>query len=303
MSTHIKLEELEQYKNMELLARQVVEGFITGLHKSPFHGFSVEFSEHRVYNPGESTRHIDWKLLGRSDKLFVKRYEDETNLRCHLVIDTSSSMYYPQNTLNKIKFSAYAAAAITFMLRKQRDAFALSLVNDGVVYNTPARSTLSHQQIIFNKLDEVLAAEPKQVPSRLAHSLHQLAETMHKRSLVVIFSDMMEDPNNMEELFGALQHLRFMKHEVILFHVAHKETELQFEFGNRPYLFEDVETGATLKIMPTQVKEHYLKKMVDFKTALMETCRKYKVEYNEAFVSDDFNQVLLPFFVKRAGLK
>src|SRR6476620_6104889 len=193
-------QEVQQLSHLELLARQVVEGFITGLHKSPFHGFSVEFAEHRLYNTGESTKHIDWKLFGRSDKLFVKRYEEETNLRCNLVIDNSSSMHYPapekgdRNFLNKISFSIHAAAALIYMLRQQRDAVGLSIFSDKSELQTESKSSSVHHKYLFNELERLLARKQENQRSTTSASkvLHEIAESIHKRSLVVIFSDMME---------------------------------------------------------------------------------------------------------------
>ncbi len=241
--------EVQAISHLELLARQIVEGFITGLHKSPFHGFSVEFAEHRLYNTGESTRHIDWKLYGRSDKLFVKRYEEETNLRCQIVIDNSSSMHYPEpdkkhpEKLNKITFSVYCAAAVMQMLKQQRDAVGLSIFAEKIETQTPARSSSVHHKLLYHKLEEALTShrEGKQSRTSAADALHQVAENIHKRSMVIVFSDMFENvAGNMEELFGALQHLKHNKHEVILFHVVDKNREINFEFENRPYLFVDL---------------------------------------------------------------
>lgn len=303
MNTTISQENLLQTGNLEFLAKQVVEGFITGLHKSPFHGFSVEFAEHRLYNTGESTKHIDWKLFARTDKLFVKRYEEETNLRCQVIVDCSSSMYYPQNQQSKIQFSAFAAASIMYMLKKQRDASGLSLIDESIQFHTPCKSNSTHQKLLFNKLEEVLRSTPVQRKSNLASSLHQIAEMIHKRSLVVIFSDMLQNmASDNDELFAALQHLKFNKHEVILFHVEDEKTEVQFEFANRPYLFTDSETGERLKLFPNQVKESYTKAIEQYRHQVKLKCAQYKIDLVEAHIGNDFSQVLLPFLVKRSKL-
>ncbi len=230
----VNYNEVQSLSHLELLARQVVEGFITGLHKSPFHGFSVEFAEHRLYNTGESTRHIDWKLFGRTDKLFVKRYEEETNLRCHLVVDNSSSMHYPEtkNTkglLNKINFSVHCAAALIYMMRQQRDAVGLTVFSDKIDLQTQVRSSSLHHKMLFAKLEELLedGGTDKRKTSTAA-AIDFLAESIHKRSLVVIFSDMFDNMNEQEKLFKSLQHLKHNKHEVILFHVTDKKHELDF---------------------------------------------------------------------------
>jgi uncharacterized protein (DUF58 family) len=302
MNNTIRQEQLLQTGNLEFLAKQVVEGFITGLHKSPFHGFSVEFAEHRLYNSGESTKHIDWKLFARTDKLFIKRYEEETNLRCQLIIDASSSMFFPTDGLNKIRFSAYAAASLIHMLKKQRDASGISLIADDILFHSPCKSSSTHQKLLYTKLDELLAQNTPNRKSNIAANLHQLAEMIHKRSLVIIFSDMLQNTAEDDELFAALQHLKYNKHEVILFHVEDKKTEIAFEFPNRPYVFIDSETGEKMKLFPSQIKEHYIKAVEAYRHSLKLKCAQYKIDLVEAEVNEDFSQILLPFLVKRSKL-
>lgn len=298
----IPREELEKLGNFELLARQVVEGFITGLHKSPFHGFSVEFAEHRIYNTGESTRHIDWKLFARTEKLFVKRFEEETNLRCQLVIDTSSSMYYPEKSWNKMKFSGIAAASIMNLLRRQRDAFSVAFLSDQIEWQSETRSSSTHYHVLLQRIESRLQTAPVQKETNLARSLDILAEKIHRRSLVVIFSDLMETKEDTETLFRSLQHLKFNKHEVILFHVQDKEKESDFNFQNRPYLFTDPETGHQLKVMPNEVRESYLNAQAAYRKLMRNKAAQFKIDWVEVDASDDFNQVLLAFLIKRAKM-
>src|SRR5690606_18314420 len=208
--------DLQDFGSLEFLARQVVEGFITGLHKSPFHGFSVEFAEHRLYNNGESVKNIDWKLYGRTEKLFVNRFEEETNLRCQLVLDTSSSMYYPEKGLNKLLFSVYAAASLMYLLKKQRDAFGLTFFSDRIEFSASAKSTAVHQKYLFSELQKLISQKPAEKKTAVAAALHQIAEQVHKRSLVIIFSDMFESGGNLAPVFSALQHLKYKKHEVVV---------------------------------------------------------------------------------------
>ena len=244
----IERKDIEKFENLELLANQVVEGFITGLHKSPFHGFSVEFAEHRLYNSGESTRHIDWKLYARTDKFFVKRFEEETNLRCRIIIDQSSSMYFPNkdnpsvDNPNKLYFSVLCAAALMNLLKRQRDAVGLSLFSDKVNLHTNEKTSTKHHQYLLHELDKVLHQPSLMKSSRLVDGLHQIAENIHQRSLVILFSDMFDNSEKNEELFSALHHLKFNKHEVVLFHVMDKSKELEFDYENRPYKFVDMET-------------------------------------------------------------
>src|SRR5258706_679304 len=300
--------EARQFGQLDLLARQVVDGFITGLHQSPFHGFSVEFAEHRIYNAGESTRHIDWKLYGRTDKLFVKRFEEETNLRCQIIIDNSSSMHYPElskedvknGLLNKARFSVMSAAALIYLLRRQRDAVGLSTFSDSLELNTQARSTPVHQKLLFAELEKIFSAEHKNKKTSAASTLHLIAESIHKRSLVVIFSDMMETNRaESDELFGALQHLRHNKHEVILFHVTDHQTEEEFLYDNRPYEFIDVETGERIKTHSAEIRDLYLSSYGEFIKELKLKCAQYKIDFVEADIRQGYKQVLLPYLLKR----
>jgi uncharacterized protein (DUF58 family) len=312
----IDQQPLQQFTHVELIAKQVVEGFITGLHKSPFHGFSVEFAEHRLYNKGESTKHIDWKLYGRTDKLFVKRYEEETNLRCQLIVDTSSSMYYPvvenkafsfgekKGNVNKITFSAYCAAALIELLKRQRDAVGLSIFSDKVELHTAAKSNSLHQKLLYRELEKCIQPQDLKAHKGTAviDALHEISEAIHKRSLVIIFSDMMDSSANSEELFSALQHLKHNKHEVIVFHVTDKQKELDFDFDNRPYRFVDLETGEEIKLHPMELKEHYLMQMAAYKKELMLKCGQNKIEFIEADINLGFDQVLMPYLIKRTKM-
>ena len=303
-------QRLQPLSHLELLAKQVVEGFITGLHKSPFHGFSVEFAEHRIYNTGEPTRHIDWKLFGRTDKLFVKRYEEETNLRCQIVIDDSSSMYFPaslsleRDEANKLAFSVYSAASLIYLLKKQRDAVGLTMFSDKVDMHTQAKSNYAHQKMLFAELEKLfspISADVKR-KSFAANALHEIAESIHKRSLVIIFSDMMESGKSREDLFSALQHLRHNKHEVILFHVVDKSKEMDFEFENRPYHFIDMESGERVKVHPNEIKETYVRSMAEYKKELMLHCAQYRIDFVEADIKEGYKQVLMPYLIKRSRM-
>ena len=295
--------QIQAFSKLELLAKQVVEGFITGLHKSPFHGFSVEFAEHRLYNTGESTRHLDWKLFGKTDKLFVKRYEEETNLRCRIVMDVSSSMLFPEKSKkddkNKLEFSIYAAAALIELLRRQRDAYGLTTFNDKIDFHSEAKSNASHQRLIFHELEKLLDAQIELKTTSAVESLHHISEMIHKRSLVIIFSDMFDNSEREDDLINALQHLKHNKHEVILFHVVDQSKEMDFEFENRPYRFVDMETGEEVKLNPNEVKEHYVTAVKAREKELQLKCGQYGIDYVAADVGKDFKQVLLPFLVKR----
>ena len=302
------IEQFHQFDNLGLIAREVVEGFITGLHRSPFHGFSVEFAEHRLYNQGESTKHIDWKLFARTDKLFVKQYEEETNLRCQLVIDTSSSMLFPYSSgkkhlQNKLAFSVYSAAALIYLLRRQRDAVGLTLFSDEIEFQSSPRISSVNAEIMYSKLSELIQPENTHLRKKTnaTQILHQIAENIHKRSLVIIFSDMI-DNRKTDELFSALRHLRYNKHEVILFHVTDHKYEREFGFNNRPHKFIDLETGQTVKFNPWEVKNNYISTVSDYFEDLKVKCGQYQIDLAEADINKDFQQVLLSYLVKRKRL-
>ena len=294
--------KLAHFGNLELLAKQVVEGFITGLHKSPFHGFSVEFAEHRIYNKGESTRHIDWKLFGRTEKLFTKKYEEETNLRCQIIIDDSSSMYFPKDDgISKFEFSVYAAASLIELLKKQRDAVGLSLISDKIDLHTQAKSSIAHHRFLYSELEKrMISYDPNQrKTTNIVQSLHDIAELAHRRSLIIVFSDLLDDPDKVDELFRALEHMRHNKHEVILFHVIDGKKELDFELGNRPFNLVDMETGERMKIQPAEVKESYKKAVNAYFEELKMRSINNRIDFMPADIHEGYNQILLQYFLKR----
>lgn len=299
------MNEIQQTGSLELLAKQLVEGFITGLHKSPYHGFSVEFAEHRLYNVGQSTRHIDWKVFARTDRLYTKQYEEETNLRCQVVIDCSSSMRYPADTQAKLKFSVYCASALSYMLHKQRDAVGVCLFSDQIDELTPIKSTASHLDKIFRLLDNVLKVAPTSSKNtRVADVLHEIAEKTHKRSLVIIFSDMFDGAGeSQEEIFKSLQHLKHNKHEVLLFHVSDHETELAFNFDDRPYEFVDLESGDKLKLNPMEIKTQYTVALSDFHKNLKLRCNQLRIDFVSANARSDYFMVLQQYLIKRSKMR
>lgn len=291
----------QQLENIEFLAKQVVEGFIIGLHKSPFHGFSVEFAEHRLYNTGDNLKHIDWKVFGRSDKLFIKKYEEETNLRCQLVIDTSGSMLFPEdgNQVSKLQFSALASAAIMSILKKQLDATGLSLFDESVYLHTHRKSNTVHYKMLTAELEKLLKPVARQKSTQAANVLHQIAENIHKRSLVIIFSDMLDRVSDQSDLFDALQHLKYNKHEVILFHVQDGKYEVNFDFENRPYEFIDMESGEKLRMNSMQFRETYVQKMKEYREAMALKCGQFGIDIIDANINEGFDKVLLSYLIKR----
>ncbi|MDR2972790.1 MAG: DUF58 domain-containing protein [Bacteroidales bacterium] len=307
MNYSIDFTQLTQFVNLELVAKHVVEGFITGIHKSPMHGFSVEFAEHRQYNTGEPTKHIDWKLYAKTDKLFVKRFEEETNLRCQIVIDRSSSMYFPLKdeyslkNPNKIFYAIYAAAVLMQILKGQRDAVGLSVFSDTLELHTRARGGETHLKMIYRELEKILQPISKETRSNsmVTDTLHRIAEQIHKRSMVVIFSDMFESQTNTDELMLALQHLRHNKHDVLLFHTYDKKLEFDFAYDNRLYRFIDMETGGEVKLHSNHIREYYQTAIGEYFQELHLKCGQYQIDLIPVDIHRGLEQILIPYLLKR----
>ncbi|REG89728.1 DUF58 domain-containing protein [Winogradskyella sediminis] len=305
MNLQQELNKTGGFKNLELLAKQVVEGFIAGMHKSPFHGFSAEFAEHKIYNPGESTKHIDWKLYAKTDRLYTKRYDEETNLRCHIILDNSSSMHYPDTAdnsidhLNKVAFSALASACLMFILKKQRDAVGLSIYSDNYDFYAPEKGSERHHQMLLHQLSAAVVSKSEVKTTETYKYLHQIAEKIHRRSLIFVFTDMFQTSENDEKLFEALRHLKHNKHEVVLFHVFDKEKEQFFDFDNRPKRFIDVETGDYINLYADNIKDNYERAVNKYFTDLKMKCGQYRIKYVEADINAGFDSVLTTYMIER----
>ncbi|RNI27868.1 DUF58 domain-containing protein [Rufibacter immobilis] len=300
----VDLDTVRNIQNLEFLAKKLVEGFITGLHKSPYHGFSVEFSEHRLYNTGESTRHMDWKVFARTEKLFVKRYEEETNLRCQLLLDVSGSMYYPTHNYGKLSYAVLSAAALATLLQKQRDAVGLTTFADQIELQTPIKSTGAHLHTLLLALQQQLQKPaPPQKETRVATMLHHVAQQLPKRSLVILFSDLLSQYEQLDEIFLALQHLRHQQHEVLLFHLTHAQTEEEFDFPDKPFLFQGLETGEKIKVQPSEIREEYVKAMRQFKNELKLRCGQYRIDLVSVDLREPIDKVLQAYLVKRQKVR
>jgi len=305
MDLQNELNKAGGFKNLDLLAKQVVEGFIAGMHKSPFHGFSAEFAEHKIYNQGESTKHIDWKLFAKTDRLYTKRYDEETNLRCHLIVDNSTSMHYPKDAghtidnLNKIAFSALASAALMHILKKQRDAVGLSIYSDKYDFYAPEKGSERHHQMLLTKLSDAVRSTPNSETTETYTYLHQIAEKIHRRSLIFVFTDMFQTSEDDQKLFEALRHLKHNKHEVVLFHVFDKQKELQFSFDNKPRRFIDAETGDFINLYPDTIKDNYKAAVSDYFKTLILRCGQYRIKYVEADINAGFNPILTTYMIER----
>lgn len=304
MKIESQIEKISSFQHLEMLANQIVEGFISGMHKSPFHGFSAEFAEHKVYNVGESTKHIDWKLFAKTDRLYTKKFEEDTNLRCHIIIDNSSSMHYPKLEdnekfyQNKIGFSVLASAVLMNILKKQRDAVGLSVFSDSYEYYSPEKGSDRHHRMILNALENLLEKPKVQKTTDTIKFLHQIAEKIHRRSMIILFTDMFQSGDE-EALFTALQHLKHNKHKVVLFHVIDNKTELNFDFDNAPRKFIDIETGDEVNIFADNVKDEYEKGVNSYFKKLALTCSQNKIKYIPIGVADNFDKILTAYLVEK----
>ena len=304
MSISSEAEKIASFNNLELIANQIVEGFISGMHKSPFHGFSAEFAEHKLYNVGESTRHIDWKLFAKTDRLYTKCFEEETNMRCHIIIDNSASMHYPilkkdqKFYESKIGFSVLAAAVLMSLLKKQRDAVGLSVFSDRYEYYAPEKGSDRHHRMILNSMEQLLQNSKSKAKTDTVTYLHQIAQKIHRRSMIVLFTDMFQEEEE-EKLFAALQHLKHNKHKVVLFHVIDKETEVQFDFANSPKKFIDVESGEQVSLYASNVKEEYEKQLATYFKRLSLVCAQNQIKYIPVAVSDNFEKIMLTYLAER----
>ncbi len=299
---------LHKIDNFELLAKQVVEGFIIGLHQSPYHGFSAEFAEHKLYNPGETTKNIDWKVFARTDRLYNKKYDDETNLRCQLVIDSSASMALTNmekdaRKLSKLQWSVLGAASLMYLLKKQRDAFGLTVFDESIQIHRRASGSQKQMSLLLSYLENLFRNPPEyNRKTNLADTLHEVAERIDKRSLVVIFSDFFEQMDQPEPVFSALQHLRYNKHEVIVFNVIDHKKEIDFEYQNKPINFIDYETGETIKLRPQEIQKVYREKMNAFLNLLRLKSLQMGIDIMSADINEDFNKVLRAFLIRRDKL-
>jgi uncharacterized protein (DUF58 family) len=297
--------KLVEFGNLELLAKQVVEGFITGMHKSPLHGFSVEFAEHRIYNQGESTRHIDWKLYGRTDRLYTKKYEEETNLRCQMVIDCSPSMYFPADKReNKLTFAIYAAVSLMELLKRQRDAYGISLFHESLMLHTAAKSSPMHQRFVYAELEKFFDtySPTKNSDTHISKALNEVAQSIPKRGMVIVFTDLWSSGENEEDFMNALSHLKHERHEVVIFHLYSRTIEQEFSLDNRPYILVDMETGEELRMLPNEFKSQYIARYEKGISALKLKCGDLAVDFVPLAIEDGYNEVLTRYLLKRQSM-
>ena len=284
------LQHYRDLEHLELYARQVVEGFITGLHKSPYHGFSVEFSEHRAYGAGDEIRHIDWKLWGKTDRFFIKQFEEETNLKSYLLVDQSLSMTYKSKNMTKLEYAQILAASLGYLMLKQQDAVGLTLFDDRIRVNIPARSKRSHLNIILSKMQNINAGPE----TTIAPILHKTAEAIKKRGLIILISDLFDDP---DKVLSGLQHFRYKGHEVIVFHVLDPQ-ELTLDFTQRTR-FRDMESGEEIVTDPWHIQSDYQKSMEQFCDYIKSNCRQKNIDYVQLSTDLPLDMALSEYLIKR----
>jgi uncharacterized protein (DUF58 family) len=287
-------ELLARIGSLELLARAVVEGFMSGLHRSPFTGFSTEFTEYRQYNPGDDLRYLDWRLLGRTDRYFIKKYRADTNTQCHLLLDTSASMNYAHaSTVTKLQYAKFLAASLAYLLNRQQDAVGMVAFDQKIHTRVPARNRTGHMRTIFGNLSLL---EPGG-ETRLAESLHQLAEVLTRRGIVVMISDFYDQPDRLQEAF---QHLRFNGHDLIAFHVL-DQNELDFEFTDAVLLLEDAETQEQMPVLPDVVMSGYRERMRKHVEEMRRCAAANHVDYEVLTTKQPLDFALFSFLSRRAG--
>ncbi len=287
---HLRPEIVSRLSSLDLVARLVVEGFITGLHKSPYHGFSVEFSEYRPYMPGDDNKNIDWKVLGRTERFYIKQFEEETNLRAYLLMDASKSMAYSSGKVTKLQYAVYLAASLSYLLLRQRDAVGLVTFDNQLRTYIPPRSVFSYLHVLLREMDKLKCGNE----TNIARIFHDLAERIKRRGLIIVFSDLLDDGN---AILNALKHFRHRKHEVIVFHILDR-MERTFAFG-KDALFIDMETDEKIQTQPWHIRSDYLEKINHFMNTYKKECRKHHIDYIALDTSEPFDTALFHYLAVR----
>ncbi|MBT3604149.1 MAG: DUF58 domain-containing protein [Candidatus Latescibacteria bacterium] len=291
---YLKPEVVSRLSRLDLVARLVVEGFITGLHQSPYHGFSAEFSEYRQYMPGDALRDLDWKVFGKTDRLYIKQYEEETNLKAYILLDASASMAYGSGNLTKFQYAAYTTAALSQLMLRQRDAVGLITFDEHVQSYLPPRSVGSHLHALLSTLQNT---QPQGADTDLAASFHDLAERIKRRGLIIVLSDLFDDP---DRLLSGLKHFRHRKHEVVVFHILDpRERDLQFDRETR---FVDLESGSQIATEPWHIAPAYQEHMEKLIARFRQECRDALIDYVLLDTEEPFDTALFNYLAKRKRL-
>ena len=283
-------EVLSKLSNLELIAKMIVEGFIIGLHKSPFHGFSVEFSQHRPYNPGDSLKYIDWKIFGRTDRFYIKQFEEETNLKATILLDVSNSMSYSSGKISKLEYGKYLAASLTYMMLMQRDAVGMTLFDSKIKQYLPPRSVTSYLQPILKQLEIIQPG----ADTDISQVLHEIADGIKRRGLIILISDLLDEP---EKVLSSLRHFRHNKHEVLLFHIL-DPLEISFKFEG-DIQFEDLESGENIRTFPWYIQNEYKNEINEFINYYKKNCLENRIDYQLVETSTSFDNALIEYLVKR----
>lgn len=287
-------EVLTKLKRIDLKARLVVEGFLTGLHRSPFKGFSCEFAEYRTYMPGDEPKRIDWKIYAKTDRFYVREYQEETNLKAYILLDASNSMSYTSDKVTKIEYGSCLAASLAYLLIKQRDSVGLLTFTTKINDYIPPRSTPTHLSVLFGAIDKIKTGGE----TDLANCFHQLAERIKRRGLVIIISDLFDDK---ERIITALRHFRHKKHEVLVFHILDKN-EINFAF-NQPLILKDLETAKEISLDPRVIRKHYQKSIADYFSDFKRRCRMHLIDYHLITTDMPLDFALLSYLQKRKRLQ
>lgn len=287
---YLQPEVISQLANMDLRARLVVEGFITGLHRSPYHGFSVEFAEHRQYMPGDEFKHVDWKVYAKTDRFYVKQFEEETNLKAYILLDCSGSMAYKSTGISKFEYASYLAAALSYLLVRQRDAVGLVSFDKSIRSYFPPRSVKSYLYELLQHLESTKPAEK----TNISQTLHEMAERIRRRGLIILLSDLLDQP---EDILSGLKHFRHRNHEVLVFHIL-DPTEITFQF-NKDAVFEDMETGERMSTQPWHIRREYQQRVRKFIEAYKSGCRNNNIDYVLLNTAQSFDRALFEYLVKR----
>jgi len=289
---YLQPEVVTTIKNLELIAKFIVEGFLVGLHKSPYHGFSVEFSEHRQYMPGDNIRDIDWKVYGRTNRFYIKQYEEETNLKAYLILDISGSMGYASNKISKIQYATYLAAALSYLLIKQRDAVGLATFSDKIHRFLPPKSTSGYLQFILKELNEI---KLERQTTNVSETLHELAEKIKRRGLIILLTEFLyEEP---EKILQGLKHFRHYDHEILVFNILDPQDKL-FDF-KQDVTFVDMETGEKVKTQPFFLRERYRQRIDEFYDTLQKECRNFQIDFQNLLTDEPFDRALIRYMLKR----
>ncbi|MBN1542677.1 DUF58 domain-containing protein [candidate division KSB1 bacterium] len=290
LCTFLDPELISRLDNLNLVARLVVEGFLTGLHRSPYHGFSVEFAEHRQYMPGDDIKYLDWKAFGKTDRYFVKQFEEETNLKAYLMLDCSASMGYTSGGISKLRYAALLSAALAYLMLRQRDGVGLLTFDHEIRKFLPPRSVTSYLGLLLRELESARSMNT----TRVGQTFHQLAERISRRGLIIVLSDLLDEP---QDVLTGLKHFRHKKHEVIVFHILDPyERDFRFKQAGR---FEDLETGEKLDTQPWHIRRDYCRQVEDFIETYKRQCREQRIDYVQLLTSEPFDRALLSYLVKR----